>query len=319
MIRYCLLPVASILLLAADASAGADAGPAKAPDAGAAVTPAPAPDARAAPRVKVVRIRDMLLAAIASYQQSEFQRARQQLREIQRYVGQDQTRAAQECYTYLALVHLAFDESDAAVGALEKALSINPELKLPSSSPKIEAALQQARRRYRAKVRAMDHDPPRLRHTPPARGKYGSVLSLTATVSDPSGVARVVLHYRQAGNRGFSSVTMERPKGQRRSYLATVPALSVIRPGVEYYVEAWDVLGNGPGLKGSAAKPILVPVKGGPMAAAAPPPPLYKRWWFWTAVGGAAAATGGIIAAAVLTRKQNSKIQVVEIPPGMVP
>ena len=322
MVRCSLVLVAwAVLLWSSPVVAAPDGGPPPAADSS--TPPAksgadlgqPGPATR--PKIKVVRVQDMLLEAVALYQQSQFVMTRARLREVLRYVGKERTRTAQEAYTYMALVHLAFGEAEAAVGAFEAALSINPELSLPSSSPKIEAAFKQARRRYRAKVRALDHDPPTLRHTPPVKGTYGSVLTIQATASDASGIKRVVLHHRQAGNRGYSSVTMERRKD--RSLVASVPALSVIRPGVEYYIEAWDVLGNGPGLKGSAAKPILVPVKGGPMAAAAPPPPLYKRWWFWTAVGGAAAATGGIIAAAVLTRKQNSKIQVVEIPPGMVP
>ena len=300
------------------AQAGPDAGPPPASDG----STAPAGDATvagdrgAAPaKVKVVRIQDMLLEAIALYQQSQFEKARSRLKEILRYVGQERTRAAQEAYTYMALVHLAFGETEAAVAAFEKALAINPDLLLPSNSPKIEAAFKQARIRYRAKVRAVDHDPPTLRHAPPGEGKYGTVLTIEASASDASGIKKVVLHFRQAGNRGFSSVNMERRKN--KTLVASVPALSVIRPGVEYYIEAWDVLGNGPGLKGSAAKPILVPVKGGPQR---PGPtvatPVYKKWWFWVAVGGAVAATGGIVAAATLTREQNAK-GVIPLPPGL--
>ena len=314
MLRCSLCCAACVVLLwSALAQASPDAGVPPAPDG----APPPASDAAAAsrdsaapaPKVKVIRIQDMLLEAIAQYQQSQFVKARTQLLEILRYVGQERTRAAQEAYTYLALVHLAFGETEAAVGALEKALAINPGLTLPSSSPKIEAAFKQARMRYRAKVRAMDHDPPTLRHHPPGKGKYGTVLTIEATASDVSGIKRVVLHYRQAGNRGFSSVNMERRKDN--SLVASVPALSVIRPGVEYYIEAWDVLGNGPGLKGSAAKPILVQVKGGPPGPAPPvATPIYKRWWFWAALGGAAAATGGIVAAAVLTREKNAMAKI---------
>jgi len=286
-----------VLLWSGLALAQADTSPAPASQ--------PAGDGETRPKVKVVRIQDMLLEAIALYQQSQFEKARAQLREILRYVGKERTRAAQEAFTYMALVHLAFGETEAAVASFEKALSINPDLPLPSSSPKIAAAFKQARARYRAKVRAVDHDPPLLRHTPPAQGKYGSVLTIEAAASDASGIKKVVLHFRQAGNRGFSSVNMERRKNG--SLVASVPALSVIRPGVEYYIEAWDVLGNGPGLKGSAAKPILVPVKGGPIPVVPKPKPIYKKWWFWVAVGGAAAATGGIVAGVVLSKKQNAK------------
>lgn len=260
------------------------------------------------PAVKVVRIHDLLLRAIALYQRSEFAKARDQLKEVLSFVGDERSRAAQEAYTYLALVHLAFGDTEAAVTAFERALAVNSELSLPSRAPKILAALAQARLRYKAKVRAMDHDPPTLRHTPPTQGKYGHALALVVTATDSSGVKRVVLHHRQAGNRGFSSVNLERRKDGALE--ATVPGMSVARPGVEYYLEAWDTLGNGPGLKGSPAKPILVPVEDGPARAGVAPRPLYKKWWFWVAVGGAVAVTGGVIAASVMTRQQTARADV---------
>jgi tetratricopeptide (TPR) repeat protein len=265
----------------------------------------------------VVRVRDLLLQAIQRYQRSEFEEARSLLDEILGYVGEERSRAAQEAYTYLAFVHVAYGETDAAVEAFEKALAINPSLLLSAPAPKIAEAFEQARRRFRAKVRALDHDPPVLSHVPPAAAKHGETVLIAAKARDVSGVQRVTLNYRIGGNRGFSSVNLE-PDGHG-GYVATIPALAVARPRVEYYVEAYDRLGNGPGLKGSPKAPIGIPVKGGP-----PPvrkertPSWYKRWWVWAIASGIVVAAGGIGAAVYLTREENARVRV-DLPAGLNP
>lgn len=267
-------------------------------------SPASLPASQPVSGFKVLRVQDMLISTIALYQRSEFDKARAMLKEILSYVGQERTRLAQEAYTYQAFVHVAYGEKEKAVTAFERALSINPELTLPAGAPKIRSAFQQAQQRHRAKIRALDHDPPALRHTPPQGGKYGRALSIEAAAIDPSGVKKVVLNHRQAGNRGFSSVTMERKPSGR--FVATIPAIHVARPGVEYFLTAWDVLGNGPGLKGSSGVPIRVPVEGGPAASGqSQERPWYKNWWVWTAVAGAVAITGGIAAGVYVSRDKS--------------
>jgi len=271
------------------------------------------------PAVRVVRLRDLLARAIQHYQRSEFEQARDLLQEILGYVGDERSRTAQEAQTYLAFVHVAFGETEAAVAAFEKALAINPELRLSAPAPRIAKAFEQARRRFRAAVRALDHDPPRLTHTPPTGARYGQPVAVTVEAADPSGVKRVVLNYRIAGNRGFSSVTCEQD-GQGR-HVATIPTVAVMRPGIEYFLEAWDNLGNGPGLKGSAAAPIKIEVEGGPRAAQGRgPTPWYKRWWVWAVASGVAVAAGGIGVAAYLTRDETARINVLGTsalnPPG---
>jgi hypothetical protein len=272
----------------------------------------PAPASQPASRpgkvpVKVVRVRDLLEDAIGRYQASDFTGARQLLDEVIGYVGTERTRLAQQAYAYRAFVHLAFDEREQAVAAFERALEINTELDLPPASPKIRRAFEQARRRHRDKIRALDHDPPTLQHAPPKSGTYGRPLSIEARATDPSGVKRVVLHFRQQGNRGFSSVNMER-RGQDGQYVASLPTMVVAHPGVEYYIAAWDNLGNGPGLKGSTGAPIRIEVQGRPPAAAdAGPKPWYKRWWVWATVAGVAAVTGAVVAGVYFTRPEQGQ------------
>ena len=280
------------------AAAGPDAGVPPVADA------SPASRAAQAPR-------QQLLAAIGHYQRSEFDEARRLLKALTVRLKGERTGLAREVYTYLAYVHVAFGETEAAVEAFQRALDAQPDLALGAPSPRIAAALEEARRRHRARAHALDHDPPTQMHLPVAAAPHGRALWIEDVVRDPAGVRRVVLNYRTRGNRGFSSVTMELDR--RGRYVATVPAVAVARPGVEYYLEAWDVRGNGPGLKGSAGAPIFVAVSGGPLVApaqAARPTAWYKRWWVWAIAAGAAAAGGAIGAAVYFTRGESARLDV---------
>ncbi len=264
-------------------------------------------DDRASPANEVTR--RQLGEAIKLYQRSDFEGARDLLQQILKRVGTGRLRVAQEAYTYMAFVHVAFNEQDRAVAAFERALTIQPTMTLASPSPRISAALEQARQRYRAKVRALDHDPPHQTHAPIQRAQYNQSLLLSNTVKDLSGVKRVMLHYRIKGLRGFSSVKMER--GKKGLFIATIPATAVVRPGVEYYLEAWDVLGNGPGLKGSPALPIHITVEGGPATpGGAVPGGWYTKWWVWAIVSGAALTVGAATAIPYLAREQRARIDV---------
>ncbi len=290
------------LLWSAAALAAPDAGvpgPVSAsPDAG-----APAPDRAPA----LTTAEQLLVSAIGLYQRSEFERARARLGEVLKRATDPRGRTAMEAHLYLGFVHVAYGEKEAAEAAFTRALEIDAELSLPVRSPAVEAIFKQARRRFLARVRATDHDPPRLRHAPPAGGKYGVAIRVAARATDLSGVKRVVLNYRLAGNRGFSSVTME-PDG-KGGYLATVPGLAVARPGVEYYIAAWDRLNNGPGLKGSSGAPIKVKVEGGPLRKGkAEPRSWYQRWWVWAAVAGVAVAAGGVALGVYFNRDEVGRI-----------
>lgn len=297
------------------ASARAQGAPASASDAGASDA-----SADAGPAIKVVRVRDLLKRAVQHYQRGEFDEARRQLDEILGYVGKEKTRAAQQAHLYRAFVHVAFNETEQALAAFERALEIDPTLRLEAPAPKIAAAFAQALTRYRAKVRALDHDPPALVHAPPAAAvKYRSSITIAVEARDASGVKAVTLHYRVAGGRGFSSIALER--GARGRYVATIPSLAVARPGLQYYVEAYDVLGNGPGLKGSQGKPIFIEVTGGPKVARAVeagPRPWYKKWWVWAIAAGTVAAAGGIGAAVYATRDETASYNV-RLPGGLDP
>jgi tetratricopeptide (TPR) repeat protein len=238
-------------------------------------------------------VAERLRKAISYYQEAAFGEAYTMLKELEQELGNGRSRETQETHTYLGCVSVALSKNDEAVSAFERALAIQPNLKLPSSARKIVTVFEQARQRYQAKVRALDHDPPRITHEiPKGKKQYGSPLRIAAVLTDPSGVAHARLNYRIAGNRGYSSVNME--QDDQGGYVATIPTLSIVRPGIDYYIAAWDNVGNGPALKGSSGRPIQIEVVGGPLPGA----PVvvqdvwYKKWWVWAIVAGAAAAAG---------------------------
>lgn len=219
------------------------------------------------------------------------------------------SRVAQETFTYLAFVHAAFGRAEAAVGAFERALGIKSDLRLESLSPKLARLFLQAQERYRAKVRALDHDPPRLLHRPaPGKVRYGQTLRIATRVQDVSPVKEVTLGYRSAGNRGYATLRMEREKDG--TFVASIPKTTVLRPAVEYYIEAWDALGNGPGLKGSTRAPIRLLVEGGPLVAVRGPARWYQKWWVWAIAAGVVATAAGVSVGAYLAREQTARIAV---------
>jgi hypothetical protein len=118
-----------------------------------------------------------------------------------------------------------------------------------------------------------DDKPPVIKHNPIGKGSRGDTLTITAAIEDESAIFAPTLYYRYAGSKGYTNVTMAK-KGD--GYSATIPATAE----VEYWIEAWDELGNGPSRDGSPDRPfkIAVPdkVAAAPKPAPAPPPPPKK-------------------------------------------
>ncbi|MCK5798842.1 MAG: hypothetical protein KAI47_16735 [Deltaproteobacteria bacterium] len=264
-----------------------------------------------APAASEAALRVRLKEAIEAYQHSDFAAAEGHLVAILTTLGGAKGRTAEEAHTYHAFVQAAFGHGERAIEAFERALAINPELKLDNPSPKIAHLFEQAQRRRHEKLRALDHDPPRLSHQQPkAPLRYGHAAKIIVMARDISPVKEVTLHYRIAGHRGFAGLTMEQD-GPRR-YVASIPTVTIVRPGVEYFIEAWDVLGNGPGLKGSSRAPIRLTVVGGPLARnrTSAPRPWYKKWWIWAIAAGTVATAAGVSVGAYLGRSQHARITV---------
>lgn len=297
-----------LLLLCGPGSATAQSLPASQPD-----VPAQSQPAEKLP------IADQLKRAIGHYQDSEFDEALVLLKKLRTSVGDQKNRDAEQTHSYLGCVWVAVGQPDQALAAFEAALDIQPELKLPSSSPKILEIFTQAKQRYWAKVRALDHDPPQMTHKPLLKTKYGEELKIVVEAKDLTGIKRIALNFRTIGNRGFSSVNMERNK--EGNYLATIPLRAVVRPGVEYYLAAWDQVGNGPGLKGSPGLPIRCTVEGGPLANLQLQPKKsawYEKWWVWAIVAGAVTTAGGVAGLVYGTRSKTGELEI-SLPPNILP
>ncbi|MCC7384683.1 MAG: pre-peptidase C-terminal domain-containing protein [Deltaproteobacteria bacterium] len=83
----------------------------------------------------------------------------------------------------------------------------------------------------------LDQQPPQIIHTAIASPRApGQAVTVTAQVSDASGVASVVLSYRARGATSFITVAMTGGP----SYSASIPAGAVEPAGLEYYIRAED-------------------------------------------------------------------------------
>ena len=61
---------------------------------------------------------------------------------------------------------------------------------------------------------------------------------ISAQITDPSGVGAVNLRYRVSGGGAFATLAMTDAGGG--NFSATIPAASVTRAGVDYYISAAD-------------------------------------------------------------------------------
>ena len=91
---------------------------------------------------------------------------------------------------------------------------------------------------YGFTVKVEDRTGPDVAHTPVRNGQIaGSPVTVTATVTDASGVNSVTLYYRAPGG---SYTTAPMSLGATDTYSATIPGTSVATPSVEYYLVAID-------------------------------------------------------------------------------
>lgn len=90
-----------------------------------------------------------------------------------------------------------------------------------------------------ANITGNDGAPPSIVHTPiTAAQPAGTAVTISADVTDSSGVASVALYFRTSGAPAFSAAPMANTSGA--TYQVQIPAGSVAAPGVEYYIQASD-------------------------------------------------------------------------------
>ena len=84
-----------------------------------------------------------------------------------------------------------------------------------------------------------DPDPPTIVHTEIADGQdAGVAVTVSATITDATGVASANLYFRIIGNSSFGAAAMTNISGDL--WTAQIPSFMVAAPGVEYYIEATD-------------------------------------------------------------------------------
>lgn len=150
------------------------------------------------------------------------------------------------------------------------------------------------------KEEEQDLSPPVIIHTPMAEVTGPAPYTVSATITDPSGVFAPTVYHRPVGETTYASAAMEKDAD-------TYSASLNLTPPFEYWMEAYDNFGNGPSLNGSADAPYRVKLGRDELPAAAiafdlpqdefdAPREGSKKWWL---VGGAsvvgAAIIGGVV------------------------
>ncbi len=108
-------------------------------------------------------------------------------------------------------------------------------------------------------ARADDTAAPIIEHTPVTKADKGAVVQVFAKITDESKFFPQVF-YRYDPSRGFEKpLDMKPVKGKKNIYGANIPNKG---PYVEYYIEAYDELGNGPGRAGAPEATLKVDLSG---------------------------------------------------------
>ena len=104
-------------------------------------------------------------------------------------------------------------------------------------------------------ARAADTKAPVIVHTPPA-GAEGDVVAVLARITDESKFFPQVFYRYESSGEYKTPLDMKPVKGEPHMYGANVPVEG--HKSVEYYIEAYDEFGNGPGRSGEPERPHRV-------------------------------------------------------------
>src|SRR6185369_2281488 len=115
-------------------------------------------------------------------------------------------------------------------------------------------------------ARADDTKPPQIAEV--KAGTKGSQVVIEARITDETGVLSAICHHRTAGGRVEDSPMV------KNEYDDVFRVSFAGGPETEYWIEASDLLGNGPAMYGSAGKPFTA---GSAKAVASAPPPRKKE------------------------------------------
>jgi len=115
----------------------------------------------------------------------------------------------------------------------------------------------------------LDLTAPVIEHTPLSQPFVtGETATISATITDETGIAEVTLFFRPIGSNEYLQVTM--PVLNNNIYSVDIPHEYVQGPGMEYYIKAVDKAGNTV-LKGLNFSPLTVAVKSKQVTPSTPP------------------------------------------------
>jgi hypothetical protein len=99
--------------------------------------------------------------------------------------------------------------------------------------------------------------PPAITHTAVTQATKGQAIELNARLVGDTGVSGAAVMFRHVGEKDYKSLPMGNIGGL--DWTATVPA-AMATSDIEYYLEAFDKYGNGPGRSGAPAVPYVIKV-----------------------------------------------------------
>ncbi len=81
---------------------------------------------------------------------------------------------------------------------------------------------------------------PTITHTPVTSATRGEQITISATITDPSGVSSATLYYKRESDTSYAQISMT---SSGDTYTATIPA-SAVTENITYYIRAVDGAGN---------------------------------------------------------------------------
>lgn len=104
----------------------------------------------------------------------------------------------------------------------------------------------------------VDEEAPLIAHVPIASAPRESELIVKARISDASGVFAATASFRAAGSGdAWQTVDLKPVEGQSELFSGAIAGSQVLGD-LEYFIEAFDVHGNGPASVGSAGAPMRI-------------------------------------------------------------
>ncbi len=131
---------------------------------------------------------------------------------------------------------------------------------------------------------------PTITHTAVAQASKGQPIEISANLAGDTGVQGATVMYRHAGEREYKALPMGNVGGD--NYTATIPG-PMANADIEYYLEAFDKYGNGPGRSGSPNNPYLVKV-GSPGVAGMAQAPMEHNTVIGIGIDAGAPGGGGV-------------------------